>query len=175
MAHTTPSPGDRAPSLTFQRLDGAAFDLAAARPENFSLIFFYRGSHCPICKSQLEELSGKLEGFAELGVEVHVVSMDDEARARKQRQDWSIDDLAIGYGLGEASAREWGLFISSAAKEGEPERFSEPGLAVVRPDGTIYALHLQNVPFARPTIDGLRQGLGFILEKDYPLRGDLAA
>ena len=171
MTHTTPFPGDHAPDLAFATLGSADFDLGTARPESFSLVLFYRGSHCPICKSQLEELNDKLGGFAEIGVDVYVISMDDEARARKQRRDWSIDNLSIGYGLSEEAAREWGLFISSGAKEGEPARFSEPGLAVVRPDGTMYALHLQNVPFARPTSDGLRQGLAFILEKHYPLRG----
>lgn len=175
MAHATPMPGDKAPTLKANALGGQAIDLAADQPENFSLIFFYRGVHCPICKAQLEELNGKLDGFAEIGVDVHVVSMDDEVRARKQKQDWAIGNLAVGYGLSEEAARAWGLFISEGAKEGEPARFSEPGVAVVRPDGTIYALMLQNVPFARPTIDGIRQGLTFIIQKNYPIRGTVAA
>lgn len=173
--HTTPMPGDKASALKVQTLGGTPVDLAANRPENFSVVLFYRGSHCPICKTQMEELNGKLGDFRKIGVDVHVVSMDDEARARKQTRDWAIGNLSIGYGLSEESARDWGLFISEGFKEGEPERFNEPGVAVVRPDGTIYSLHVQNVPFARPTIDGLQQGLGFIIENDYPIRGDIAA
>ena len=175
MTHTTPTPGQKAPQLHVEALGGEAIDLRSDQPENFSVVFFYRGLHCPICRKQLEELNGKLDAFKEIGVTVHAVSMDERERAEKQKAEWSIDNLAIGYGLSEASAREWGLYISKKEQDAEPARFAEPGIAAVRPDGTLYSLHIQNVPFARPTLDGLIEGLKFIIEKDYPVRGTLAA
>ncbi len=51
--------------------------------------------------------------------------------------------------------------------------FSEPGMALVRPDGTLYMIRSQNVPFARPSFDALLKGLDFVLDKNYPVRGDL--
>ncbi|MCP3056113.1 redoxin domain-containing protein [Aurantimonas marianensis] len=175
MRHTTPVPGDKAPNLTVDVLGGAALELAGTTPEKMSLVFFYRGVHCPICKTQLEELNDKRAGFEAMGISVHAVSMDSRERAERQRQEWKIDDLPIGYGLSEESAREWGLFISGQEKDSEPARFAEPGIAMIYPDGTIYALHFQSVPFARPTLDGLKKGLSFILENDYPIRGKVAA
>ncbi|BDA82509.1 thioredoxin peroxidase [Aureimonas sp. SA4125] len=175
MNHTTPLPGDRAPTLRFQVLGGAAFDLSDAKPEAFTAIFFYRGVHCPICKSQLEELSGKLEAFRVLGVEVYAISMGSPERAERQANEWNVGALPIGYGLSEESARDWGLFISAKAKDTEPDRFAEPGFAVVYPDGRIYALHLQNVPFARPCLDDLLEGLKFVIANDYPVRGSVPA
>ncbi|MDY8111117.1 redoxin domain-containing protein [Fulvimarina sp. 2208YS6-2-32] len=175
MSHTTPIPGQPAPSLTVEALGGKAIDIAADRPKNFTVVFFYRGLHCPICRKQLEELNEKLDAFDEIGVTAHVVSMDEKERAEKQKAEWSIGNLSIGFGLTEKSAREWGLFMSQKEQDAEPDRFAEPGIAVIKPDGTLYSLHLQNVPFARPTIDGLVEGLSFIIENDYPIRGKLAA
>ncbi|EAU43284.1 hypothetical protein FP2506_10581 [Fulvimarina pelagi HTCC2506] len=175
MTHETPLPGQKAPTLRVNTLGGSSIDLSQDNPENFSIVFFYRGLHCPICRKELEELNGKLNKFEDLGVIVHTVSMDGEERAKRQKDEWAIGNLDIGFGLSEASAREWGLFISEKAKDPEPEKFSEPGIAAIKPDGTLYSLHLQNVPFARPTIDGLLQGLQFIIENDYPVRGKLAA
>lgn len=175
MSHTTPMPGDKAPTLKVDVIGGMALDLAAGRPESFTVVFFYRGLHCPVCKRQLEELNGKLADFEALGIKVHAVSMDGKDRAERQKSEWAIGNLPIGYGLSEASAREWGLFISAKAKDPEPARFAEPGIAVVYPDGTIYALYLQNVPFARPSLDALKDGLKFIIANDYPIRGQVAA
>ena len=175
MRHSTPLPGEPAPALGFTTLGGRAVDLAAERPRNFSVIVFYRGVHCPICRRQMESLDGRLADFAAAGIAVHAVSMDDRARAQRQRDEWAIDNIDIGYGLSEASARDWGLFISKKEKDGEPERFAEPGIAVVRPDGTLYALFLQTVPFTRPAFDELLAGLTFVLEKNYPIRGGVPA
>lgn len=175
MPHSTPIPGEKAPDLKVDVLDGSPLDLWQERPENFTLVLFYRGVHCPICRKQMEELAGKREEFAKAGIRVHAVSMDPRDRAERQKNEWAIDGLPIGYALSEASAREWGLFISKKEKDGEPERFAEPGAAVVYPDGRLYALYLQSVPFARPTLDDFYHGLNFVIENNYPIRGTTAA
>lgn len=175
MPHTTPMPGDAAPALKVDTLGGTPFDLSEVHPENFTLVLFYRGYHCPICKDQLEELNGKISDFEAAGIKAHAVSMDSPERAEKQREEWDIGNLAIGYGLSEASAREWGLYISAKEKDAEPERFAEPGTAIIYPDGRIYALYTQNVPFARPPLDDLLGAMKFVLKNDYPVRGKLAA
>lgn len=175
MAHATPMPGDKAPRLTFDVLDGSPVDLSADHPENFSIVFFYRGVHCPICRKQLEELVARRSDFEAIGAKFHVVSMDSVERAERQKKEWTIEGLPIGYGMSEETAREWGLFISAKEQDAEPDRFSEPGIAVLYPDGRIYALYFQTVPFARPRLDDLLGSLKFVLERDYPIRGKLAA
>ncbi|MEP6565223.1 MAG: redoxin domain-containing protein [Mesorhizobium sp.] len=175
MRHSTPMPSEKAPDLKVDVLGGEPLDLAHTRPKKLSLLLFYRGVHCPICRRELEELNLKQQEFTKAGIKVHAVSMDSRERAERQKRDWAIGDLAIGYGLDEASARDWGLFISGKAKDTEPERFAEPGIAIIDPEGHIYALFLQSVPFARPTLDGLLQGLKFVLENNYPTRGKLTA
>lgn len=74
-------------------------------------------------------------------------------------------------------AREWGLYISTSRGMTsigieEPARFSEPGVFLVRPDGTLYYGAVQTMPFARPHFDELLAAIDFALAKDYPARGE---
>lgn len=166
-----PTPRQAAPELSFKTLDGD-WNLAAQQPEQFSLILFYRGLHCPICKAQLRDLDRKLGDFEALGVEVVAVSGDIRERAEQARSDWSLENLDIGYGVSEETAREWGLYISEGIKEGEPERFFEPGLFLVRPGGELFGAAIQSMPFTRPSFSELLGAIGFIKENDYPARGE---
>jgi peroxiredoxin len=52
------------PPLDVELADGGTFDVAAEKPASFTLVVFYRGLHCPICKTQLRELESKLDEFA---------------------------------------------------------------------------------------------------------------
>jgi hypothetical protein len=54
----------------------------------------------------------------------------------------------------------------------EPRQFNEPGLFLVRPDGTLYWATVQSVPFARPQFDEVLKAIDFIRAKDYQPRGD---
>ncbi|KFB10413.1 redoxin domain-containing protein [Nitratireductor basaltis] len=168
-------PGSTAPALDVKSLNADhPFSIAQMEPKNFKLLFFYRGVHCPKCKDQLEELNERVEEFRKQGIEVAAISMDSEERARRQRQDWNIGNLRIGYEMSREDALNWGLYLSRKEKDAEPDLFSEPGIAVLYPDDTIYALYYQTVPFARPMLDDLLSGLDFIAKNDYPIRGKVA-
>lgn len=171
MTHTTPMPATAAPAVHAHSANGSAFDLPSAPDGGLSVIFFYRGVHCPICKTQIEELASRQDELRDAGLAAASVSMDDSERFARQVQEWDLGALTIGHGLTEASAREWGLYVSDKAKDAEPARFAEPGIAVLKADGSIYALYLQNTPFARPRLDDLIHGLGFVMKNDYPVRG----
>ncbi len=43
---------------------------------------------------------------------------------------------------------------------------------LVRPDGTLYATLTGSMPFARPHFSEILKTIDFILEKDYPARGE---
>ena len=102
-----------------------------------------------------------------------MISSDDQERASETKEKWGIENLAIGYGLSIDRAREWGLFISTGRGKTsvgveEPPLFSEPGLYLVRPDGTLYASSLNTMPLARPNFGELLKALDFILAEDQP-------
>lgn len=166
-------PGTKAPNLVVSKMDGETWDLSKQSPENFTLLMFYRGLHCPICKKTLEELNKNMSKFEERGTQVFAVSMDSQERASRTKEEWDIDKVPLGYGLTEEQTKEWKLFLSESIKEEEPKKFSEPALFIIKPDQTMYAAYVQSAPFARPRIDDVLSAIDFVLEKDYPPRGTL--
>ncbi len=179
MTQLTPVyPRQAAPALEVTTTDGGTWRLADQTPENFSLVVMYRGLHCPICSRYLKDLDNKLGDFAEVGVETIALSSDVEERAVQAKADWQLDNLTVGYGLSLESAREWGLYISAGIGKTssgfeEPALFSEPGLFLVRPDGTIYFGSVQTMPFARPAFAEILGATKFVLDRGYPARGEI--
>ena len=165
------------PALEVPTVGGGAWSLAASKPENFTMVVFYRGLHCPICSGYLRDLDRREGEFAERGVKTIVVSSDVEERARRAKQEWGIEKTPVGYGLAIDKAREWGLFVSSGHGKTstgveEPAQFNEPGLFLVRPDGTLYASSVNTMPFARPNFGDLVKALDVIIARNYPARGE---
>lgn len=173
-------PRQPVPALEVPVVDGPAWSLAASRPQHFTLIQFYRGLHCPICRTQLRDLQARLPDFVQRGVAVIALSSDDAERAARARTEWDLGQLTLGYGLPLSVARAWGLYVSTGRGKtsigvDEPAQFSEPGLFLVRPDGTLYFASVQTMPFARPHYQDVLSAIDFVVAKDYPARGEVAA
>jgi len=169
-------PARTVPDFTVPMTDGGKFQLSQRLGDNFTLLLFYRGLHCPICKMQLRDLQNRLRDFAKRGITVVAISMDSKQRAQQAAEEWRLEDLMIGYGLSENLARDLGLYISSGRPgNDEPRVFSEPALLLVKPDQTLYFASIQSMPFTRPSLDQLLQGIDHAIESGYPARGALAA
>jgi len=165
------------PALEVDTLEGARWKLSESKPQHFTMLVFYRGLHCPICRKYLGELNGMSEEFAKRGVEPLVVSSDGRERAQEAKDKWGLANLRVGYGLPLDKAREWGLYVSSSRGKTslgieEPARFSEPGLFLVRPDGTLYWGNWSTMPFGRPHFSEILAAIDFAVAKDYPARGE---
>jgi len=136
--HARTGPARLIPPLRFPLAGGGEFDLAAERPRHFTMVVFYRGWHCPVCRGYLAQLDRRIEELDGLGVSVVAVSGDSEDRAKQSIGDWGLNRLRVAYGQGLSSMRAWGLFVSKGIKDPEPELFDEPGVFLIRPDGTIH-------------------------------------
>jgi hypothetical protein len=102
----------------------------------FSLVVYFRGLHCPAYRKQVGELDRRLGDPREAGVgRVLAASMETLERSAQLVQEWLLDGLPVAHGLSEASAPEWGLFVSTAIKDGEAPVFNEPGMFVLDADG----------------------------------------
>src|SRR5579884_3199470 len=168
-----PKPQTPVPALEVDLVGGGRFSLADQRPSRFTLVVFYRGSHCPICAGYLKQLESLLDDLHDLGVtSVIAVSGDDEEHAALSAKEWGLSRLALGYAQSVESMREWGLFVSKGIKEGEPELFGEPGLFLIRPDSTLYAAAINTMPFGRPRLDEIVGAIRYINATDYPARGE---
>jgi peroxiredoxin len=165
------------PALNVPLTTGGRFVLGARPGDKFDLLVFYRGLHCPLCAKYLLELERLASEFASRGVQVVAISSDVAERAQEMATKVNASGVQFAYALSLRSAREWGLYISSSRGKTsigieEPELFSEPGVFIVRPDGTLYYGAVQTMPFARPQFQDLLGAIDFALAKDYPARGE---
>jgi peroxiredoxin len=165
-------PRQPAPDLTIPLMGGGTYRLADQHPDRYRMVVFFRGLHCPVCRAQLTELNRRLEDLNEAGVEVIAVSAETRDRTEQLASQWKLDRLRLGYGLTEEQMRSWGLFVSRAINDGEPAVFSEPGLVLVSPDGTVYYESILSMPVGRPRLDDLLGGLKYWREHNYPARGE---
>jgi peroxiredoxin len=179
MSQLTPLyPRQPVPEVKVPIVGGGTWHLAEQAPENFTMLVFYRGFHCPICTKYLGDLEGRVSDFTQRGVETIAISSDSAERAARSKNEWRLENLAIGYGLDLDVARQWGLYISTSRGKTsvgveEPALFLEPGLFLVRPDGTLYFATVQTMPFVRPNFSEILMALDFVLKNDYPARGEV--
>ena len=171
-------PRQPVPSLSLPLVGGGTWSLAEQSPENFTMIVVYRGLHCPVCSTYLGDLNRKAAQFAERGTGILVASSDGEERAAEAKEKWGLDSLDVAYGLPLGEARKWGLYVSSGIGKTsigieEPAQFAEPGLFLVRPDGTLYFGAVQTMPFARPGFGDILKALDFAIARNYPARGEI--
>ena len=172
-------PREAVPALDLPLTTGGRYTLGAAPGAAFDLLVVYRGLHCPICTKYLLELERLEPEFRKRGVQVIALSSDSEDRARQMADKVKAAGVKFAYGLDLASARRWGLYISTSRGKTstgveEPPLFSEPGVFIVRPDGTLYYGAVQTMPFARPQFQDLLGAIDFAIAKDYPARGEYA-
>ena len=170
-------PRQPVPALRLPTLDHGLFDLAADAAPNFTLLVFYRGLHCPICLKYLLELGRLQADFEQRGVKILALSSDTPERARAMADKLKAPGLRMGHSLPLAQGRAWGLYLSTSRGTTsigieEPPLFSEPGVFIVRPDGTLYYGAVQTMPFARPHFDELLAAIDFAVAKNYPARGE---
>ncbi len=171
-------PRQPVPELRLNLAGGGTWLLADENPENFVLLIFYRGWHCPICRKYLLEAQSRQYDFGRRGVRAIAISTDDQERADESKKRWGLDRLDIAYGLSLTEARDWGLYISTSrgptsAGVEEPPKFNEPGLFLVKPDKTLYYASIQSAPFARSALSDVLQAVDYILGNDYPARGEV--
>ena len=165
------------PELNVPTLAHGGFNLHSESPQNFSLIVFFRGLHCPLCIKYLKELGQLLPDLAQRGVSVIAISSDDESRAMEMSTKVGVADRRFGYDLALSVAKQWGLYISEGIGKTsigveEPKRFAEPGVFLIKPDHTLYYGAVQTMPFARPSFTDLMMAIDFSISKNYPARGE---
>ena len=169
------TPDTQAPSLKLPLVGGGTYDLSTETPKNFSMVLFYRGYHCPVCKNYLTSLKALLSDYETAGFSVVAASMNDANLAEKSVKEWDLGNIRVAHSVTLEDAKNWGLWISKAFKDVEADVFTEPGLFWIRPDGKLYLADISNMPWARPDLANLVSKVGYALENNYPARGTYAA
>jgi len=164
--------GQTFPRQEVARLGGGTLTLGdPAQGRDWQLVVVYRGLHCPICKRYLKQLQGMLETFHQTGVDVVAVSADPLVKAQGMAEEEGLS-LPLGYDLSLEQMAALGLYVSDPRSPQETDRpFAEPATFVINADGNVQILDISNAPFARPDLVTLLNGIKFVRDKDYPVRG----
>jgi peroxiredoxin len=173
-------PGQKTPELRVNTMSHQIFDLNSQDSSFMTLVCFYRGAHCAICRRYLLSLATLVPDFSERGVRVIAISMDTEERARLMQDTIESEDLHIGYGLTVESAQSWHLYLSSHRGKTsvgleESPVFTEPALFLIKPTRNAYFTSVQSMPFARPPATEILQMVDFVKNNNYEARGGYAA
>ena len=169
---TTPKPAVGA------KIDEISFPIVGSKnkvsigqlKDRWTMLFVYRGKHCPRCKRFLNKLNTVLPAWSAV-LDVVVVSADteDKATADKAEFGWNFK---LAYGMSEIQMRSLGLYVSSPLSDAETTGlFAEPGAFAIRPNGTLMLVDISNGPAARPDLEELLDGMKFNIDNDRPERG----
>lgn len=165
-------PGAIVPSFDIPLTTGLTLSVPAdLSQDGLTLLVVYRGLHCGICKRYLSDIADQSERFAELNVTIVATSSDSKDKAQAARREWTDDRVLFGYGLSHADGKMLRLFLTARRKDGEPDRFFEPGMYLLAPDGTVLFVSVQSMPFARPAVVEMIQRIGWMLDNEIPPRG----
>lgn len=164
--------GIKFPDIQAQKLNGET--TALGKPENghdWKLVVVYRGKHCPICTKYLNQLETVKTSFYNVGVDILAISGDSKQQLEEHLEQLDVS-FPIAYGMTVNQMNELGLYVSDPRSEKETDHpFAEPGVFVINAKGDIQIIDISNAPFARPELEALANGLSFIRENDYPIRG----
>ncbi|MEP0235905.1 redoxin domain-containing protein [Roseibium sp.] len=169
MTMSKPRVGAPIEPTSFPALSGDTISIGQAK-DRWTMLFVYRGKHCPRCKRYLNKLNAALPAWSEV-MDVLVVSADTKEKARADMDEFGWD-FELCYGMSEAQMRALGLYVSEPLSEAETtENFAEPGAFAIRPDGTLMLVDISNGPAARPDLEELLDGMIFNITNDRPVRG----
>lgn len=170
MTSAKPNVGARIEAMSFACVGSAhPIEIGQAK-DRWTMLFVYRGKHCPRCKRFLNKLNDVLRDWTDV-LDVVVLSADtkEKATADKEEFGWDFD---LCYGMTEAEMRSLGLYVSSPLSDAETTGlFAEPGAFGIRPNGTLMLVDISNGPAARPDLEELLDGMKFNIDNDRPERG----
>lgn len=170
MSSAKPNVGAQIEQMRFPCVGGSKSVTIGQQKERWTMVFVYRGKHCPRCKRFLNKLNAALASW-EAVLDVIVVSADTEEKAKTDKAEFGWD-FDLCYGMSETQMRALGLYVSAPLSEAETTGlFAEPGAFGIRPDGTLMLVDISNGPAARPDLEELLDGMKFNIDNNRPERG----
>ncbi len=167
----TPKPnvGAAIGEMSFPSLSGQTVSIGQTK-DRWTMVFVYRGKHCPRCKRFLNKLNAVLGAWTEQ-MDIVVVSGDTKEKAEADMAEFGWD-FDLCYGMSVDQMRALGLYVSEPLSEAETtDLFAEPGAFGIRPDGTLMLVDISNGPAARPDLEELLDGMIFNITNNRPVRG----
>ena len=169
MSSNKPNVGEVIGEMSFSSLANGTVSIGQPK-DRWTMLFVYRGKHCPRCKRFLNKLSAALPNWTE-HMDVVVVSGDTKEKAEADMAEFGWD-FDLCYDMTVDQMRALGLYVSEPLSEAETTSlFAEPGAFGIRPDGSMMLVDISNGPAARPDLEELLDGMIFNITNNRPVRG----
>ena len=169
MTNSKPNVGEVIGEMTFQSLANGTVSIGQPK-DRWTMLFVYRGKHCPRCKRFLNKLNAVLGDWT-AQMDVVVVSGDTKEKAEADLAEFGWD-FDLCYGMSVDQMRQLGLYVSEPLSEADTtDLFAEPGAFGIRPDGSMMLVDISNGPAARPDLEELLDGMIFNITNNRPVRG----
>ncbi|WGS19963.1 MULTISPECIES: redoxin domain-containing protein [unclassified Bradyrhizobium] len=119
------------PSLTFARTGGGEIHLPGDLAGGFGVILFHRGSWCPYCNAQLAAFARAADKFAEEGIKVVSVSVDD-----REKSEALVEQHKLGFSVAYGADARAVSAVTGAFVNDNPVCLQATGF-VLNPEGRI--------------------------------------
>jgi peroxiredoxin len=119
------------PSLTFARTGGGEIQLPGDLAGGFGVILFHRGSWCPYCNTQLAAFARATHKFAEEGIRVVSVSVDD-----REKSEALVEKHKLGFPVAYGADARAVSAVTGAFVNDNPVCLQATGF-VLNPEGRI--------------------------------------
>ena len=123
--------GDTFPDLAVDAVGGGHISLPGDLKGSYGVVLLYRGSWCPYCNAQLAGFSRAAETFAEIGIKVAALSVDDQATSAAL-----VDKLRLSFPVGYAADADAIAAVTGAHLNYNPKYLQTTGF-VLDPHGSI--------------------------------------
>ncbi len=123
--------GETFPSLEISAVGGGVITLPDDLAGSFGVVLIYRGAWCPFCNAQLASFSRAADKFAQLGIKVVALSVDDEATSAAL-----VDKHHLPFPVGHSANADDVAEATGAFTNDDPRHLQSTGF-VLAPDGTV--------------------------------------
>ncbi|RWZ60545.1 AhpC/TSA family protein [Halobacillus fulvus] len=156
---------DQAPDFTLPSISGGTHNFKEALQTNsdhWQLVIYFRGSWCPACREELEDLEGSKSYFDKHQIQVTTVTHDDKEELEKM-----VDELGLSFPV--LLDEDWEFLKSyDVHLHGEDAPYEDhgthgdPAYFLMDENGKVLYQQRQTSPFGRPHANELRKIIKYI-------------
>jgi len=123
--------GQTFPQLDLPAVGGGTISLPDDLAGSFGVVLVYRGSWCPYCNAQLASFARAADAFAEVGIKVVALSVDDEDTSAAL-----VDKRHLPFPVGHSADPDKVAAAIGAFTNDDPHYLQSTGF-VLAPDGSV--------------------------------------
>lgn len=151
--------GNTFPSLTIDAVGGGTISLPGDLAGSYGVVLIYRGSWCPYCNAQLAAFSRASAKFAELGIKIVALSVDDRATSDALVEKHDLN-FPIGYGANADS-----IAAATGAYTNDNPRYLQSTGFVLDPDGKLITGVYSTAAIGRLVADDVAGFVSYVKSK----------